>query len=206
MDAPFLFSVMTWFTERRRVRSVVTVAIVAAAVAWAGGRAGAADGYPRTVIAQARVKNGDSVITSTLKISINRLMEPSRRTRVLDGLKYNGYQGFMNALRPLPVIGAIATPSREVSVRYAWESAVDEKRRLVVVSDKPLFFLPNDAAKSRAGYELTVVELLFDAGGGAVGTMSGAARVKPAADGIVLEDFAAAPVELTVAAPPKTQP
>ena len=149
MDAPFLFSVMTWFTERRRVRSVATVAIAAAAVAWAGGRAGAADRYPRTVIAQARVKNGMGN-----HLDAQDLDQPADGAVAADAhprrLKYNGYQGFMNALHPLPVIGAIATPSREVSVRYAWESAVDEKRRLVVVSDKPLFFLPNDAAKSRA--------------------------------------------------------
>jgi hypothetical protein len=133
-------------------------------------------------------------------IKIDRLVEPSRRQRVLDGLKYNGYQGFMNALRPLPVIGSIATPNGNVKVRYAWETAVDNKNRLIVVADKPLFFLPAESAPSRAGYELTFVELLFDESGAATGTLSGAARVKPAPDGIVLDDYAAVLVTLTVAA------
>jgi len=188
--------------------SRMTLATVVAALAWTLASAGAADtgGYPRTLIAEARTTIGATLVTSTVRIRIDRLMEAARRTRVLDGLKYNGYQGFMDALRPLPVIGAIATPNREVRVRYAWESAVEDRRRLVVVSDKPLFFLPDDTAKPRAGYELTVVELLFDARGAAVGTMAGAARVKPAPDGIVLADFAVAPVELTVAAPPKAKP
>jgi hypothetical protein len=184
-------------------RMIAAIALAAATVATAGSGAGAVAEYPRTVVAQAHTKNGATAITSTLTITIDRLMEPSRRTRVLDGLKYNGYQGFMNALRPLPVIGKIATPNREVAARYAWESPVEDRTRLVVVSDKPLFFLPDDTAKPRAGYELTVVELIFDAHGAATGTMAGAARVKPAPDGIVLEDFAIAPVELTVTAPPK---
>lgn len=182
------------------MRRLVALLLTAAALPCIGETVRAADGYPRTVVAQATASSGVTKITSTVTITIDRLVEPSRRTRVLDGLKYNGYQGFMNALRPLPVIGTIATQSRQVSVRYAWETKVDDRVRLVVVSDKPLFFLPGDADKAKAGYELTVVELLFDASGAATGTMAGAARVKPAPDGIVLEDFAAAPVQLTVAA------
>src|SRR5262245_55481134 len=55
--------------------------------------------YPRTLVAQAKASNGATSVTSTVTIKIDRLVEPSRRTRVVDGLKYNGYQGFMNALR-----------------------------------------------------------------------------------------------------------
>jgi hypothetical protein len=175
----------------------------AAGLACLSGVSYAAGGYPRTVVAHAEAKNGETSVTSTVTIKIDRLVEPSRRTRVIDGLKYDGYQGFMNALRPLPVIGTIATQSRQVSVQYAWESKVDDRTRLVVVAAKPLFFLAGDAAKARAGYELTVVDLLFDAAGAGTGTMAGAARVKPAPDGIVLDDFAAVPVQLVVTAPAK---
>ncbi|HJZ76043.1 MAG TPA: hypothetical protein VKE51_30115 [Vicinamibacterales bacterium] len=168
-----------------------------------GALAQSPGGYPRTLIAQAQAKSGETSVSSTVTIKIDRLMEPSRRTRVLDGLKYNGYQGFMNALRPLPTIGTIATQNREVKVQYAWETKVDDRTRLVVAASKPLFFLTADETKSRAGYELTVVDLLLDARGTGTGTMSGAARVKPAPDGIVLDDFAAAPVQLTIAPPSK---
>ena len=168
-----------------------------------GALAQAAGGYPKTLVAQALVKSGETSITSTVTIKIDRLMEPSRRTRVLDGLKFNGYQGFMNALRPLPTIGTIATQNREVKVQYAWETTVGDRTRLVIAASKPLIFLTADETKPRAGYELTVVDLMLDAGGAGTGTMSGAARVKPAPDGIVLDDFAAAPVQLTIAAPSK---
>jgi hypothetical protein len=182
------------------MRRTAVAAALAAVVVAVGAAAPVAD-YPRDLLAQARTSGSETKVTSTVKIHLDRLMEPARRTRVLDGLKYNGYQGFMDALRPLPVIGSIATPNRQVSVRYAWESVVAERRRLVVVADKPLFFLPGDAAKARTGYELTFVELLFDDHGAAVGTMAGAARVRPSPDGFILDDFAVAPVELTVAAP-----
>jgi hypothetical protein len=186
------------------MRRPVAVVVAAAALVYSGVAARAAGDYPRTVVAQAKATtSGATSVTSTVTIKIDRLMEESRRTRVLDGLKYNGYQGFMNALRPLPVIGSIATPAKQVQVRYAWETKADDRQRLVVVSDKPLFFLAADEAKARAGYELTVIELFLDARGTGTGTMAGAARVKPAPDGIVLDDFAASPVQLTVGAPPK---
>jgi hypothetical protein len=184
--------------QHRRSALVIAAAMALICV---GPRVRAAGDYPRTIVAQAKTTDSGTTVTSTITIKLNRLMEPSRRTRVLDGLKYNGYQGFMNALRPLPVIGTIATPKRSVNVRYAWESEVEGHRRLVVVSNTPLFFLPGDTEKAKAGYELTFVELFFDASGGGRGTMSGATRVKPAPDGIVIEDFAVAPVDLTVAAP-----
>src|SRR5262249_11592520 len=147
--------------------------------------------YPRTVVADAKVETNGTTVTSKVTIKIDRLMEPSRHARVVDGLKFNGYQGFMNALRPLPVIASIATPNKQVDARYAWEAKVENRTRLTVVADTPLFFLPGDAASARAGYELTVVELILDDKGAGTGTIAGAARVKPtpAGDGVVLQDY-----------------
>ena len=63
-----------------------------------------------------------------------------------------------------------------------------------------MFFL-GESAKSRAGYELTVIELFLDGSGGK-GSMAGAARVKPAGEGAVtLDDFADVRVDLTVRQP-----
>jgi hypothetical protein len=185
----------------RRTSAIATAVTAAFVCVAAPGHA--ANGYPRTLVAEATAASGPNKITAMVTIKIDRLVEPTRRQRVLDGLKFNGYQGFMNALRPLPVIGSIATPNGNVKVRYAWETTVENRNRLIVVADKPLFFLPADSPPPRAGYELTFVELLFDESGAASGTMSGAARVKPAPDGIVLDDFAAVPVTLKVAAPGK---
>jgi len=189
-------------TAMRRTTAIAAGVTTAALISFAAP-GHAANGYPRTVIAEATAASGPNQVTAMVTIKIDRLVEPSRRQRVLDGLKYNGYQGFMDALRPLPVIGSIATPNGNVQVRYAWETPVKNKNRLIVVADKPLFFVPGESAPSRAGYQLTFVELLFDDSGAATGTMAGAARVKPAPDGIVLDDFSAVPVTLRVSAPGK---
>jgi hypothetical protein len=180
----------------RRLAWTITCLV---AVLWLSGRMGAAAGYPLSLTAKAQAAQGQTTITSTISIYVDRLMEPSRRTRVLDGLKYNGYQGFMNALRPLPAIGRVESQRGRVDLRYAWETKVENGRRLVLVADKPLFFLAADTAKPRAGYELTVIDLVLDDHNAGKGSMAGAARVKPAPDsGIVLEDFATALVTLTV--------
>ncbi len=57
-----------------------------------------------------------------------------------------------------------------------------------MIADRPLFFLPGAAEKSKAGFDLTVVELRLNGKGGVTGQMSGAARVRPSPDGTVLLD------------------
>jgi hypothetical protein len=181
------------------VRVLLTALAAACVVAVTAGAAPPEGKYPVTLSATAEVTQGSTQVKSTITIFVDRLMLESRHTKVVDGLKYNGYQGFMDALRPLPVIGSIATDRNKVDLRYAWETEVQGKRRLILVADHPLFFLgqANDTAKK--GYELTVVELIFDASGGATGTIAGAARVKPSPEGgVILGDFAEAPVKLTV--------
>ena len=166
--------------------------------------ASAAGIYPQTITANAKAVEGATTVTSTITIKIDRLIEPPRRDRLIEGLKRDGYQGFMNVIWTLPVIGSIAIQGDQVDVKYAWETQVQNRRRLVVVADKPLFFLARDAAQGRVGYDLTVVELQFDDHGAATGTMAGAARVKPSPDeGIILQDYAAVPFQLTVRSSPK---
>ena len=129
-----------------------------------------------------------------------RLVPAPRRARPrTDALQYSGYQNALNVLRGLPAIGTIGVESRTVDIKFAYETVTDAGRRLVLVADLPLFFLSTTPDKTRAGYELTAVDLLFDKAGHATGTMSGAARVKPAGDGnIAMTDFSDAPMQVTV--------
>jgi hypothetical protein len=180
---------MTWVW-----RSLTTAVITLAAVS-GSHPLGAAGSYPLTLTVQATASTG-AAAASSVTIRVDRLMEENRRKRVTDALTYSGYGNFLTALRALPPVGAIAVQEREVEIRYAHEQEQSSGRRLVLVADRPLFFLGGDPAKSRAGFELTMVELLFDAQGGVTGTMTGAARVKPSPGGIVVEDYAEAPVKL----------
>jgi hypothetical protein len=161
------------------------------------GSVRAAAGYPLSLTLDAAAGTGAAAVTAKVAIHVDRLMEENRRTRVTDALKHGGYGNFLPALRALPKIGTIALAGRAVNLRYAHEQPEATGRRLVLVADRPLFFLGGDPAKARAGYELTLVELHVDEHGGVTGTMAGAARVKPSPDGIVLDDWAEAPVRLT---------
>ena len=155
--------------------------------------------YPLTLVVSAQAKNATATVTSTLNIRVERMMTETNRTKVTDALKYGGYGNFLPALRTLPAIGTIALDTREVQVRYVREQPDGKGYRLILVADRPLFFLGADAAKARAGYELTMVDLRIDEHGAGTGTMAGAARVKPAPDGsVILDNYAEAPVELTI--------
>ena len=121
-------------------------------------------------------------------------MRPSA-PRVTDALKFGGYRNFFRRSAPLPAIGTIAFEARTVEVRYAREEPHEKGIRLVLVADRPLFFL-GDPVKPRAGYELTMVELILDAKG--AGTNRRGSRKADARGGIVVDEFEVAPVQLTV--------
>jgi len=154
--------------------------------------------YPLTLTLDAHVKTATASAQSSVTIRVDRLMEESRRTRVMDALNRGGYTNFLPALRALPAVGSIGVGARTVNIKYAREQPDGDGRRLVLVGDRPLVFVGGDPAKSRDGYQLTIVDLRFDAAGGVTGTMAGAARVKPAPDGgVIVDDYAEAPVQLT---------
>jgi len=154
--------------------------------------------FPLTLAASAQVTKGATTVSTTFTIQVDRLMNETFRTRVTDALKFGGYPKFLPALRALPPIGTIEVEGRGVEIRYAREEPHEKGSRLVLVADRPLFFL-GEPGKARAGYELTMVELILDAKGAGTGTMTGAARVKPTPDGgIVIDEFEVAPVQLTV--------
>ncbi len=187
------------------MRRVVIGCVLLVGIA-ASGSIRAAGQYPLTLVVSAQAKNATSTITSTLNIRVERLMSEPMRTRVTDALLHGGYGNFLPALRAMPAIGTIGLDKREVQVRYAREQPDGKGYRLTLVADRPLFFLGADAAKARAGYELTIVDLRIDERGAGTGTMTGAARVKPGPDGsVILDDFAEAPVELTVRPSPPSK-
>jgi hypothetical protein len=174
-------------------RAVIAALLV---LCW-GTLARAAGEYPMKVALNAQLKAGATTVTSVVTIAVERLMEESRRTRVTDGLKFNGYAGALKVLRSIPAVGTIEVSGRPVEIKFAHEQPNKDGYRLVLVADQPLFFLSGDAEKKKAGYELTIVDLQVDAKGGITGTMAGAARAKPGPDGLpILDDFAAAPVKL----------
>jgi len=161
------------------------------------GPADAAVQYPLVLTLDAVFKSGVTTVSSKVTISVNRAMIDPIRSRVTDALKFGGYPGFLNTLRSAPELGSVKTQSAEVVIRYTREDPDGTGSRLVLVADRPLFFLSRDPVKAKGGYELTLIDLRFDDRGGVTGQMSGAARVKPGGDGaVVLDTWAEEPVQL----------
>src|SRR6516162_1771723 len=76
---------------RRPTRSCLIAIIALLFVELSASAAGI---YPQTITANAKAVNGATTVTSTITIRIDRLVEPSRRDRLIEGLKRDGYQGF----------------------------------------------------------------------------------------------------------------
>jgi len=159
-------------------------------------------GAPETFSASARAENPDgAAISAPVEIHVDRYTPDFDRKRVEEGLRINGYPGFITALRNAPDVGYVEVTRRRFTVRYAREVVSDKGRTIVVVTDKPVAFLGGGMAdtKPRAGYEVGAIELTIPARGEATGRMVAAARIKAGGEtGVVIDNYAAdAPIVLT---------
>lgn len=180
------------------MRALLVALSVAVLASSSGGALHAAAQYPLSLTLDAKVTSGVTTVTSKLTIRVDRAMGDVSRTQTANVLKTGGYASFLNALRPLPVLGTLETQAAKVEIKYTREDAEGGGSRLVLVADRPLFFLSPDPDRAKSPFQLTVVELRFDAKGGVTGQMTGAARVRPAADGsVLLDDYADQLVQLT---------
>jgi hypothetical protein len=140
------------------------------------------------------------MLSGTLTIQIDRLMDDVYFKQVSDAFKYGGYPKFLPALRQLPQVGYVVAAGRQTPIKYA-HARVDGKPGIVLGTDQPLFFLGGAApdAKPRAGYEMGIIELQLDATGDGHGTIAAAARVRRGNDGgVIVEDYASTPIKLLV--------
>ena len=159
-------------------------------------------GAPETFSAQARAENPDgAAISAPIEVHVDRYTPEFDRKRVEEGLRVNGYPGFLTALRKAPDVGYVEVTRRRFTIRYAREVVSDKGRTIVVVTDKPVAFLGGSMSdsKPRAGYELGAIELTIPGRGEATGRMAAAARIKAGGEtGVLIDNYAAdAPIVLT---------
>ena len=181
------------------MRAFLMALSVAALVASGAMSTQAAVQYPIALTLDAKVTAGATTINSKLTVRVDRAMGDVSRTQVSNVLQTGGgYANFLNALRPLPMLGALETQAAKVDIKYTREDPEGTGSRLVLVGDRPLFFLSPDPDRAKSPFQLTVVELHFDGKGGVTGQMTGAARVRPSPDGgVLLDDYADQLVQLT---------
>ena len=182
-----------------RVPSLIPIGLMACSVLYVDAQSPRNSGAPETFSANAQVKAGAGSLAATIQIHIQRYTPDFDRTAVETALKQGGYPGFVTALRKAPEVGSVTAGDQKFPIRWARELKTDKGRTIVVVTDKPMFFVGGGRteAKPRAGYEVAVIQLLVDEIGLGTGTMAAAARVKPGGEtGVQIDDYADEPIKL----------
>ena len=178
---------------------VISLAVLSAAagVPQTSGNSGA----PETFSAGLQVKTASGAISATIQVRIKRYTPEFDRKMLEDALEHGGYASFVNALRKVPDVGTVAAGDGQFTIRLARERRTDKGRTIVVVTDKPVFFVggARPDAKPRAGYETALIQLEVDDAGNGTGIMAAAARVKPGGEaGVRIDNYAEEPLALKV--------
>jgi hypothetical protein len=178
---------------------VIGLAVLSAAtgVPQTSGQSGVQDAFS----ASTQIKTASGPISATVQVRIRRYTPDFDRKALEDALEHGGYASFVNALRRAPVVGSVLAGDGQFTIRYAREQKTDKGRTIVLVTDKPVFFVggarPN--AKPKAGYETALIQLQVDDGGAGTGMMAPAARVKPGGEtGVRIDNYADEPLALKV--------
>jgi hypothetical protein len=157
------------------------------------------DPLPESFTATAQFVGASGSATTTFTMRVERYTPDAEREAVLQALTQGGYVGFVNALRKAPVVGSVAIGGHTFDIRWARESPIENGRSIVLVTDKPMFFIGagSPAAKPRKGFDVGLINFhVDDSGMGSGGRMAAAARVKTGATGIEIADYAEKPIEL----------
>ena len=132
-------------------------------------------------------------MTTTVQIVIERYTPDAERAAVESALKIGGYPGFVTALRKAPGVGRVELGGQKSIIRWARQTQSPKGRTIVLVTERPVFFIGGGGAKHRPkeGYEVALVELIVDDKGAGTGSMAAAARIKLAPEGgILIDDYA----------------
>jgi hypothetical protein len=161
------------------------------------------DGQPEIFTGTAQAKNAKGAVSGTIEVRLRRVTPQFDKAAVETALKEGGYPRFLTAIRNAPEVGQLVLGGgNPFSIRYARERVDATGRRLILVTDKPVFFVGGGRADenlaARKGFEVAVIEIRIDGKGVGTGSMAAAARVRPDGDGgVLLDDFAEQLITLT---------
>ena len=179
-----------------RTRLLIWLGLSVSLVASVAAQQAAPPTTPETFSATAQIPSGAS---APIQIHIARFTPDFDRTSVEDALKTGGYPSFLTALRKAPEVGNVDFMGQKYLIRWARNAQAGKARTIVVVTEKPVFFVggARSDAKPRAGYEVALIQVQIDANGAITGTMAAAARVKPGGPtGVQIDDYGDEPVTL----------
>jgi hypothetical protein len=185
--------------EEVAVRAFVPVLTALLLIAPSTARAQLVRGAPETFSADAHVKTAKASATAAITIQVQRYTPDFDRKSVETGLKAAGYNGFLTALRKAPNVGYVEIGDQKYVIRYARERTSPKGRDIVLVTEKPVFFIGGGATdpKARDVYQVAVIQLEVDENGSGSGTLAAAARVRPGGEtGVQLDDYGEEPIKL----------
>jgi hypothetical protein len=179
--------------------SSLTVGVMVSVLLGAAPQSRNFTGAPETFHARANVATEAARGDVYVDIHIQKYTPEKDRDAVLQALAAGGEAAFVEAVRKAPVAGTIEIGKQTFTIRWAREVKDEKGRIITLVTEKPVYFvgagLPG--AKSRAGYDVAVVQLKMDPAGIGEGTMAAAARVKPGEPtGVQVDDYGSEPIKL----------
>jgi hypothetical protein len=157
---------------------------------------------PERFSANANASGPSGAWAAHLQINIERYIAEADRTKITEALKSGDFQTFLTVLRAAPSLGTVTVSDQHFTVRWATQAPAERKyaRSIVVVTEKPVYFVGGGAAsaKPREGYEVALLRIEIDDAGFGSGSMSAAARLKAGGpNGVEIDDYGAAPIKLT---------
>lgn len=184
-----------------RVPSLMVIGFSVLSAATGVAQTSGSSGGPETFSATTEIKTASGPISATVQVSIRRFTPEFERKALEDALEHGGYGNFVNALRRASEVGSVLAGDGQFTIRYAREHKTDKGRTIVLVTDKPVFFVggARQNAKPRTGYESALIQLQVNEAGVGTGMMAPAARVKPGGEnGVRIDNYADEPLALKV--------
>jgi hypothetical protein len=184
-----------------RVSSLMVIGFAVLSAATGVAQTPASSAAAEAFSASTQIKTASGPISATIQVSIRRFTPEFERKALEDALEQGGYASFVNALRRASEVGSVLAGDGQFTIRYAREHKSDKGRTIVLVTDKPVFFVGGSRqnAKPRAGYESALIQLQVNESGVGTGMMAPAARVKPGGEnGVRIDNYADEPLSLKV--------
>jgi hypothetical protein len=104
---------------------------------------------PEVISGTAQAKNASGSVSGTVEIRLRRVTPEFDRKAVETALKEGGYPRFLTAIRSAPEVGQLVLGGgAPIAIRYARERVDAKGRNVVVVTDKPAFFIGGNRAES----------------------------------------------------------
>lgn len=155
---------------------------------------------PETFRANAQATATGGGVAAAFVFQVDAYTPDADRERLVALLTSGGSPAFVEALKQGKAIGYVELGTRKVVIRYARaQASANGGRRIVLVTDAPVFFVGGGEleAKARDGYDVAVVEFEVDSVGLGSGRMAAAAKVKAGGPaGVAIDDYAQEPIKL----------